>query len=110
MAYEVLMPQLGLTMEEGTVSQWIKHEGDAVKAGDVVVEITTDKLTNEITSEQDGVLLKIVAQEGAEISWQISFGTGMLALFILVAGSLLAGVIPAYRALSIKAVDAIREE
>ena len=39
MAYEVLMPQLGLTMEEGTVSQWIKHEGDAVKAGDVVVEI-----------------------------------------------------------------------
>ena len=61
MAYEVLMPQLGLTMEEGTVSQWIKHEGDAVKAGDVVVEITTDKLTNEITSEQDGVLLKIVA-------------------------------------------------
>ena len=67
MAYEVLMPQLGLTMEEGTVSQWIKHEGDAVKAGDVVVEITTDKLTNEITSEQDGVLLKIVAQEGEDV-------------------------------------------
>ena len=43
MAYEILMPQLGLTMEEGTVSQWIKHEGDAVKAGDVVAEITTDK-------------------------------------------------------------------
>ena len=51
-----------------------------------------------------------VAQEGFEVSWQISFGTGMLALFILIAGSLLAGVIPAYRALSIKAVDAIREE
>lgn len=67
MAYEVLMPQLGLTMEEGTVSQWIKHEGDAVKAGDVVLEITTDKLTNEITSEQDGVLLKIVAQEGEDV-------------------------------------------
>ena len=67
MAYEILMPQLGLTMEEGTVSQWIKHEGDAVKAGDVVVEITTDKLTNEITSEQDGVLLKIVAQEGEDV-------------------------------------------
>ena len=30
MAYEILMPQLGLTMEEGTVSQWMKHEGDAV--------------------------------------------------------------------------------
>lgn len=67
MAFEVLMPQLGLTMEEGTVSQWIKHEGDTVKAGDVILEITTDKLTNEVTSEHDGVLLKIVAQEGEDI-------------------------------------------
>ena len=67
MAFEVLMPQLGLTMEEGTVSQWVKHEGDAVKTGDVLLEITTDKLTNELTSEQDGVLLKIVAQEGDDV-------------------------------------------
>lgn len=67
MAYEVLMPQLGLTMEEGTVSQWVKHEGDAVKTGDVLLEITTDKLTNEVTSEHDGVLLKIVAQEGDDV-------------------------------------------
>ena len=51
-----------------------------------------------------------VAQDGFEISWMISFGTGILALVILVAGSLLAGVIPATRALKIKAVDAIREE
>ena len=67
MAFEVLMPQLGLTMEEGTVSQWVKHEGDAVKTGDVLLEITTDKLTNEVTSEHDGVLLKIVAQEGEDV-------------------------------------------
>ena len=67
MAYEILMPQLGLTMEEGTVSQWMKHEGDAVKAGDVVAEITTDKLTHELQSERDGVLLKIVAQEGDDV-------------------------------------------
>ena len=67
MAYEVLMPQLGLTMEEGTVSQWVKHEGDPVKTGDVLLEITTDKLTNEVTSEHDGVLLKIVAQEGEDV-------------------------------------------
>lgn len=51
-----------------------------------------------------------VAQEGAEVSWMISFGMGMSALAILVVGSLLAGVIPAFRALKIKAVDAIREE
>ncbi len=51
-----------------------------------------------------------VAQEGFEISWQVSFGTAMLSLVILVAGSLLAGIIPSIRALHIKAVDAIREE
>ena len=67
MAYEILMPQLGLTMEEGTVSAWLKHEGDPVKAGEAVAEITTDKLTNEIQSEHDGILLKIVAQEGEDI-------------------------------------------
>ncbi|MBS5047710.1 MAG: FAD-dependent oxidoreductase, partial [Firmicutes bacterium] len=67
MAFKLKMPQLGLTMEEGTVSKWVKHEGDSVKAGDVVAEITTDKLTNELTSEVDGTLLKIVAQEGDDI-------------------------------------------
>ena len=67
MAYELKMPQLGLTMEEGTVSKWIKKEGDAVKVGDVIVEITTDKLTNEVISETEGTLLKIVAQEGDDI-------------------------------------------
>jgi dihydrolipoamide dehydrogenase len=67
MAYELKMPQLGLTMEEGTVSKWVKHEGDAVKVGDVVVEITTDKLTNEVTSEVEGTMLKIVAQEGDDV-------------------------------------------
>ena len=67
MAYELLMPQLGLTMEEGTVSQWIKKEGDAVKVGDVILEITTDKLTNEVVSEYEGTLIKIVAQEGEDI-------------------------------------------
>ena len=67
MAFELKMTQLGLTMEEGTVSKWIKHEGDEVKVGDVVVEITTDKLTNEVTSEAEGTMLKIVAQEGDDV-------------------------------------------
>jgi dihydrolipoamide dehydrogenase len=67
MAYELKMPQLGLTMEEGTVSRWLKREGDAVAAGEAVLEITTDKLTNEVASEQGGVLLKIVAREGDDV-------------------------------------------
>ena len=67
MAYELKMPQLGLTMEEGTVSKWIKKEGDAIKVGDVILEITTDKLTNEVVSEVEGTLIQIVAQEGDDI-------------------------------------------
>ena len=89
MAHEVLMPQLGLTMEEGTVSAWVKHEGDEVKVGDVIVEITTDKLTNEVLSEYDGVLLKIVAQEGEDIPVK-----GLLA-YIGQAGEQVGGAAPA---------------
>jgi len=89
MAYEVLMPQLGLTMEEGTVSQWIKHEGDEVKVGDVILEITTDKLTNEVISEYEGTLLKIVAQEGEDIPVK-----GLLA-YIGQAGEAVGGAAPA---------------
>ena len=89
MAYELKMPQLGLTMEEGTLSKWIKHEGDTVKAGEVVAEITTDKLTNELTSEQDGVVLKLVAQEGDDIPVK-----GTLA-WIGQAGEAVPGAVPA---------------
>ena len=67
MATEIKMPQLGLTMEEGTVERWLKTEGDPVKAGEPLLEITTDKLTNEVAAETDGVLLKIVAQEGTDV-------------------------------------------
>ena len=69
MAFEVLMPQLGLTMEEGTVSEWKKHEGDAVKAGDVILEITTDKLTNEVTSEFDGTVAEIYVNDSQSVEY-----------------------------------------
>lgn len=67
MAVEIRMPQLGLTMEEGTIDQWLKQEGDQVKIGDPIAQIQTDKLTSELESDVDGVLLKIVAQEGEDI-------------------------------------------
>ncbi len=70
MANELKMPQLGLTMEEGTVTEWLKREGDEVHAGESVAEITTDKITNEINSEWDGVLLKIVVPEGETVPVQ----------------------------------------
>lgn len=61
------MPQLGLTMEEGEISEWKVAEGDVVKEGDVIAEITTDKLTNDLVAEFGGTVLKIVAKEGEDI-------------------------------------------
>jgi len=74
MAIEIKMPQLGLTMESGTVERWLKKTGDPVKAGEVLLEITTDKLTNEIEAEVDGVLLTITADEGAEVAVRGTLG------------------------------------
>lgn len=70
MATEIRMPQFGVSMETGTVAQWLKAEGDTVKAGDVLASIETEKLTNDVVSEVDGVLLKIVAQEGEDVPVQ----------------------------------------
>lgn len=70
MATEIRMPQFGVSMETGTVAQWLKAEGDTVKDGDVLASIETEKLTNDVVSEVDGVLLKIVAQEGEDVPVQ----------------------------------------
>ncbi|PWH18432.1 MAG: 2-oxo acid dehydrogenase subunit E2 [Ardenticatenia bacterium] len=64
MATEIYMPQLGLTMTEGTVTRWLKRTGDAVKQGEPVVEIETDKVTTEIEAPADGVLGPILVEEG----------------------------------------------
>lgn len=67
MSIEIKMPKLGLTMTTGTVVKWLKKEGDAVKKGEEIVDITTEKITNTIEAPGDGVLLKIIAPEGAEL-------------------------------------------
>lgn len=64
MAQEVLMPKLGLTMTEGTIEEWKYKEGDSVKKGDILFSVATDKLTNDVEAEVDGVLLKILLPEG----------------------------------------------
>ena len=60
MATEVLMPKLGLTMTEGTIEEWKIKEGEPVKKGDVLFSVATDKLTNDVEADADGVLLKIL--------------------------------------------------
>ena len=67
MAKVVVMPKLGLTMTEGTVSSWLKKEGDAVKEGEPLFEVETDKLTNTIEASATGVLRKIIAGEGVTV-------------------------------------------
>lgn len=64
MAHEILMPKLGLTMTEGTIEEWKFKEGDSVKKGDILFSVATDKLTNDVEAEADGVLLKILLPEG----------------------------------------------
>ncbi len=58
------MPKLGETMEEGEIIKWLKKEGDTVKEGELLLEITTDKADMEIEATTSGVVRKIVAQEG----------------------------------------------
>ena len=70
MAQEVKMPQLGLTMEEGTIETWHKKEGDKVAKGEILLEIATDKITSEIESEFDGVVLKLIAAKGEDVPVQ----------------------------------------
>ena len=64
MATEVLMPKMGLTMTEGTIEEWKFKEGDTVKKGDILFSVATDKLTNDVECDADGILLKILLPEG----------------------------------------------
>jgi pyruvate dehydrogenase E1 component beta subunit len=64
MPTQVLMPALSPTMEKGNLSKWLKKEGDAVKSGDVIAEIETDKATMEVEAVDEGTLGKILVPEG----------------------------------------------
>src|SRR6202022_4542781 len=59
-----LMPALSPTMEKGNLAKWLKKEGDAVKSGDVIAEIETDKATMEVEAVDEGTLGKILVPEG----------------------------------------------
>jgi pyruvate dehydrogenase E2 component (dihydrolipoamide acetyltransferase) len=62
----ILMPQLSPTMEEGRLAKWHVKEGDAVRSGDVVAEVETDKATMEVEAAEDGVIEKLLLAEGTE--------------------------------------------
>lgn len=64
MLTEVIMPKAGSEMEEGQIVKWIKKEGDKVEAGEIILEIMTDKVNMEIEAETSGTLLKILKKDG----------------------------------------------
>ena len=66
MPINILMPALSPTMETGNLAKWLKKEGDAVKAGDVIAEIETDKATMEVEAVDEGRIGKILVPEGAQ--------------------------------------------
>ncbi|HLZ65130.1 MAG TPA: pyruvate dehydrogenase complex dihydrolipoamide acetyltransferase [Aliidongia sp.] len=66
MPIEILMPALSPTMTEGNLAKWVKKEGEAIKAGDVIAEIETDKATMEVEAVDEGTLGKIIVAEGTQ--------------------------------------------
>jgi pyruvate dehydrogenase E1 component beta subunit len=64
MPIQVLMPALSPTMEKGNLSKWLKKEGEAIKSGDVIAEIETDKATMEVEATDEGTLGQILIPEG----------------------------------------------
>jgi pyruvate dehydrogenase E1 component beta subunit len=64
MPIQILMPALSPTMEKGNLSKWLKKEGEAIKSGDVIAEIETDKATMEVEATDEGTLGKILVAEG----------------------------------------------
>jgi len=74
MAKDILMPLLSPSMTEGTLVKWIKKEGDAVKSGDVLAEVETDKATMDLEAFDSGILRKILVAEGAKVPVQTRIG------------------------------------
>jgi pyruvate dehydrogenase E2 component (dihydrolipoamide acetyltransferase) len=66
MPINILMPALSPTMTEGNLARWLKKEGDAIKAGDIIAEIETDKATMEVEAVDEGTLAKIVVPDGTQ--------------------------------------------
>ncbi len=64
MRKEVIMPKIGLDMEEGTIEKWLKAVGDTVREGEPLVDIETDKAVTTVESALNGTLAEIVAEEG----------------------------------------------
>src|SRR5437868_14828579 len=66
-AVDVVMPQMGVSVSEGTVTKWLKREGEQVEADEPLLEISTDKVDTEVPSPASGTLVQILVQEGETV-------------------------------------------
>src|SRR3989475_8312059 len=66
-AVDVVMPQMGVSVSEGTVTKWLKQEGEQVEADESLLEISTDKVDTEVPSPASGTLTQILVQEGETV-------------------------------------------
>src|SRR5258706_15547536 len=66
-AIDVVMPQMGVSVSEGTVTKWLKQEGETVEADEPLLEISTDKVDTEVPSPGSGVVTQILVQEGETV-------------------------------------------
>lgn len=66
-AIDVVMPQMGVSVSEGTITKWLKNEGEAIEADEPLLEISTDKVDTEVPSPGSGIVQKILVQEGETV-------------------------------------------
>src|ERR1700736_1933851 len=79
MPIDVVMPKLGLTMASGTIARWIKRPGEAVREGEPLVEVSTDKINYEVESPASGTVGRALGNDGDEFACGDVIGTIALA-------------------------------
>ena len=67
MAEYVVMPKLGLEMQDGQIVEWLVKEGDTVKKGDMIFVVETEKLSQEVDCDQSGTVLRLIVPEGETV-------------------------------------------
>ena len=66
-AVDVVMPQMGVSVSEGTITKWLKQEGEQIEADEALLEISTDKVDTEVPSPASGIVTQILVQEGETV-------------------------------------------
>src|SRR6201997_1410611 len=66
-AIDVVMPQMGVSVSEGTITKWLKQEGEAIGADEPLLEISTDKVDTEVPSPGEGIVQQILVREGETV-------------------------------------------